>query len=116
MRNARNCEIRFGPFWPFLVPTPSRARGARVERLRRRPSVDGARAAAFVAEAWNLALCLCTEPLLVLLFALFAQLVAPTRSAVMQPMATKALVSTGGGWWFRAAGDSAQWMLPAAAS
>ena len=94
-----------------------RARGGtRASSVADRPWTAHARAAAFVAEAWNLALCLCTEPLLVLLFALFAQLVAPTRSAVMQPMATKAHVSTGGGSWFRAAGDSAQWMLPAAAS
>ena len=87
---------------------------------RRRPSVDGEargpRAAAVAAEAWNSALCLRTEPLLALLVARCAQLVAPTRSAVMQPMATKAHVSTGGGSWFRAAGGSAQWMLPAAAS
>jgi len=58
-----------------------------------------------------------TEPLLALLIARSAQLVAPMRSTAIQPMATKALVSTGGGGgWFRAAGDSAQWMLPAAAS
>ena len=81
-------------------------------RVRRRLS----HAAAVVTEAWNLALCLRTEPLLALLVARFAQLVAPTRSAVIKPMATKALVSTGGGWWFRAAGDSAQWMLPGAAA
>ena len=50
-------------------------------------------------------------------FARSAQLVAPTRSTVIQPMATKALVSTpAAAGWFRAAGDSAQWMLHAAAS
>ena len=79
-----------------------------------RPWTVVSRAATFVATAWNLALCLRKEPLLALHVACFAQPVAPTRSAVIKPMATNALVSTGGSWWFRAAGDSAQWMLPAA--
>ena len=97
--------------------TFARAARARVERLRRRPSVDGAPSrGGFLAEAWILELCLRTEPLLALLVARCAQLVAPARSTAIQPMATKALVSTGGGSWFRAAGDSAQWMLQAASS
>ena len=119
MRNAKKCENRYWPFWPLFVLTPSRrAARAVVGDSRRRPSVDGAaREAAFVVVAWNLALCVRMEPLLALLIARCAQFVAPTRSTVIQPMATKALVSTpAAAGWFRAAGDSAQWMLPAAAS
>ena len=117
-RPSRSVRIDIGPFGRFLC---SHLRGARavVARLAcRRPSVDGAaREAAFVVVAWNLALCVRMEPLLALLIARCAQFVAPTRSTVIQPMATKALVSTpAAAAWFRAAGDSAQWMLPAAAS
>ena len=94
----------------------ARARAVVATPVADRPWTALSRAATFVAAAWNLALCLRTEPLLALLVARFAQLVAPTRSAVIKLMATKALVSTGGGWWFRAAGDSAQWMLHGAAA
>ncbi len=99
----------------YTFARAARAR-ASSDCVAERPWTAHPRAAAFVAEAWILALCLRTEPLLALLVARCAQLVAPARSTAMQPMATKVLVSTGGGSWFRAAGDSAQWMLPAAVS
>ena len=79
--------------------TPSRRAPRAVvgDSVADRPWTVVSRAAAFVAAAWNLALCLRTEPLLTLLVARFAQHVAPTRSLAIHPMATKALVSTGGG-------------------